>query len=62
MNSGEFRPVNAEQAALALVAMLDGVGLYKTLLSAEIDLHNTVTTALDLFLAGLEQEAQDHVA
>lgn len=53
--SGEFRPVNSDQAALALFAMLDAVGLYKTLLGAQIDLHNTVETALEIFLAGLKR-------
>lgn len=60
--SGEFRPVNAEQAALALVALLDGVGLYKTMLDAEIDLHNTVQTTIEVFLTGLKKETDQYVA
>jgi AcrR family transcriptional regulator len=59
--SGEFRPVNSEQAALGLFAMVDGVGLYKTLLEAEIDLDNTVRTTLDIFLNGLKNEVEDDV-
>jgi len=59
--SGEFRPVNAEQAALGLFAVLDAVGLYKTLLSAEIDLPGTIETTLDIFLDGLKGEGDCHV-
>lgn len=61
MAGGEFRPVNAEQAALGLIAMVDAVGLYKTLLEAEIDLDNTVKTTLDLFLNGLRTEVKADV-
>jgi TetR/AcrR family fatty acid metabolism transcriptional regulator len=60
--SGEFRPVNGDQAALALFAMLDAIGLYKTLLGAQIDLHNTVETALEIFLTGLKRWGENHVA
>lgn len=60
--SGEFRPVNSEQAALGLFAILDAVGLYKTLLGAEIDLPGTIETTLDIFLAGLKKEAEHNVA
>jgi AcrR family transcriptional regulator len=59
--SGEFRPVDSDQAALGLFAMLDAVGLYKTLLGEEIDLHNTIKTTLDIFLAGLKKEAEGDV-
>jgi len=59
--AGEFRPVNANQAALALVAVLDAVGLYKTLVSDEVDLYGTAETAVDIFLAGMKKEDADDV-
>lgn len=54
--SGEFRPVNARLAALSLMAMLDGLGLYKALLETNFDLAGTVETLMDIFLAGLRSE------
>lgn len=51
--SGEFRPVEAKPAVLALIAMLDGLGLYKALLLDDFDLTGAVTTLTDIFIAGL---------
>lgn len=55
--AGEFRPVNAWHVALSIVGLLDALGLYKTLLSDEIEMHGTVTTAVDAILAGISVEA-----
>jgi AcrR family transcriptional regulator len=61
MADGEFRKLDAKQAALALFATLDALMLYRTLLGTKIDLHSTVNTSLDLFLEGLKQAGDGHV-
>ncbi len=53
---GEFRVVNSKAVALGLVAMLDGVALYKTLLSKEIDFPGTILALMEAILAGLKTE------
>lgn len=52
--SGEFQPVDVPQALLGLIAMLDGLGLYKALLGDDINLRATIDTGLEIFLAGLQ--------
>jgi AcrR family transcriptional regulator len=56
VDSGEFRPTDPAPVALGLVAMVDALGLYATLLDHEIDLQQTVETTVDVFLAGLRAE------
>ena len=51
--SGEFRPVSSADLALALVAALDALTLYKTLLSDKIDIKGAAEALLEVVIAGL---------
>lgn len=52
--SGEFRPIKARQLALALLAMIDSLVLYTTLLGDKIDISGSVETMLEILLKGLK--------
>ena len=54
--AGEFRPVDASRLALGLVAALDALALYKTLLGEKIDIQGSAETLLAVVLAGLKPE------
>lgn len=54
MATGEFRPVNASQLAIAIFGTVDALFLYKTLLGDKIDAQGTGRAALDVILAGLK--------
>jgi AcrR family transcriptional regulator len=51
---GEFRPTNAPPLALALLALIDSLILYATLLSTKIDTRQALDTVLEVIIAGLK--------
>jgi len=60
--AGKFRPVDAPKLALGLVAALDALALYKTLLTDKIDIQGSAETLLAVVIAGLKVEGVDDVA
>jgi AcrR family transcriptional regulator len=58
---GEFRPVESRQLALALIAALDALALYKTLLADKIDIQGSAETLLEMVIAGLKPQGANNV-
>ncbi len=54
ITNGEFRPVDTPQLALALIAALDALALYRTLLGDKIDVQSSVEALLEVVIAGLK--------
>jgi AcrR family transcriptional regulator len=54
ITNGEFRPVDTSQLALALIAALDALALYRTLLGDKIDVQSSVEALLEVVIAGLK--------
>ena len=54
ITNGEFRPVDTSQLALALIAALDALALYRTLLADKIDVQSSVEALLEVVIAGLK--------
>jgi AcrR family transcriptional regulator len=59
--AGEFRPVDTPKLALGLVAALDALALYKTLLGDKIDIQGSAETLLAVVLTGLTPEGADDI-
>lgn len=53
VETGEFKPVQAEAATCALIALFDGIGLQWLVFKDKRLLKQTLMTALDIFLTGL---------
>ena len=54
ITAGEFRAVNARQLAGSLMAALDGMYLYQTMLTQEVDWAEATRLLMDTLLAGLQ--------
>ena len=59
--SGEFQSVDIPQLALALIAALDALALYRTLLGDKIDVQSSVEALLEVVIAGLKPRGADDV-
>ncbi|MFQ5575366.1 MAG: TetR/AcrR family transcriptional regulator [Anaerolineae bacterium] len=57
IEAGEIRPVHARQMAIAIMAALDGVGVYQMMLDAPVDWGATGRQLVDVLLAGLRAQS-----
>ena len=57
MDMGEIRPVQPRQMAIAIMAALDGVGLYQMMLDAPVDWGATGRQLVNVLLDGLRAES-----
>lgn len=58
VTSGEFRPVNGAQVAMLITGMLDSLWFYNILWGNQVDLQDSMNSALDVFLDGLKAKCE----